>query len=80
MTKLTDFQVSNEETTDIELYRIEDWTVIVEWDNESKTYFVFHEADLIYQGDKWSAVADAIGTDFTEDAFRLLDVTFMERK
>ena len=80
MTKLTDFQVSNEESTDVELYRIEDFTVIIEWDNESRTYFVLHEADMICEGDRWSAVADAIGTDFTEDAFRLLDVTYMERK
>ena len=82
MTKLTDFVASADRETDVEMYQgYGTKTVIVEWDNETRTVHGFDEADCVYTGHSLEECRDALGMD--ADDFAGLcgsDVTYMERK
>ena len=82
MAKLTDFVISADRETDIEMYQgYETKTVIIEWDGETRTVYGFDEADCVYEGDSIDKCAVELNLDADEmNGLVGSDVTYMDRK
>lgn len=82
MAKLTDFVISADRETNIEMYQgYETKTVIIEWDGEQRTIFGFDEADCVYEGNSIDACADELSLDADEmNGLVGSDVVYMDRK
>jgi hypothetical protein len=82
MAKLTDFVISADRETEIEMYQgYETKTVIIEWDGEQRTVYGFDESDCVYEGDSIDKCAVELGlTDGEMTGIVGSDVTYMDRK
>jgi hypothetical protein len=82
MTKFTDFVISADRETDVEMYQgYETKTVIIEWEGESRTIFGFDEADCVYEGKSIDECAAELRLDADEmNGLICSDVTYMDRK
>ena len=81
MAKLTDFIVSADRQTDIEMYQgYGSKTVIIEWDDETRMIHGFDEADHVYTGNSLDKCGEALGLDADQMAGLVgSDVVYVER-